>query len=61
MKRNELKKLLEQYSPKKIIFQYINGKINLTSKQIDFLIDLSGKYVLSSLNIGPNVNPSSRL
>lgn len=40
MKRNELKKLLEQYSPKKIIFQYINGKINLTSKQIDFLIDL---------------------
>lgn len=41
----EYKKLLKQYSPKKIINMYIMGKIDLKSKQIDELIELKNKEV----------------
>lgn len=39
----EFKKLLKQYSPKKIIYMHIERKINLTSKQLDKVIELKRK------------------
>lgn len=36
----EFKKLLKRYSPKKIIYMHTNWKINLTSKQLDKVIEL---------------------
>ena len=39
----EFKKLLKKYSAKKIIYKHTDRVINLTSKQIDMLIELKNK------------------
>ena len=48
----ELKKLLKEYTPKEIIYQYTMYKINLSSKQIQLLIKLKdgGKNERSNSN-----------
>ncbi len=48
----ELKKLLKEYTPKEIIYQYTMYKINLSSKQILLLIKLKdgGKNERSNSN-----------
>lgn len=43
MEDKELKKLLKTKTPKEIIYMYTMYKINLTSKQIDYLIKLKGE------------------
>lgn len=40
MNEREFKKLLKAESPKKIIYMHTNGNINLTSKQLDKVIEL---------------------
>ena len=42
-KDREVKKLLKQYSAKKIIYMHTERKINLTSKQLDMLIEMKNK------------------
>lgn len=42
-KDKEVKKLLKQYSAKKIIYMHIMREINLTSKQLDMLIEMKNK------------------
>lgn len=39
----EFKKLLKNYSAKKIIQMHVMSEINLTSKQLDKLIELKNK------------------
>lgn len=45
MKKNEFIKILKEYEndPKRIIGKHIHSKINLTSKQLDIVIDLKNK------------------
>lgn len=42
-KDREFKKLLKEYSAKKVIQMHIMSKINLTSKQLDKAIELKNK------------------
>ena len=41
----ELKKLLKKFSAKKIIYMHTDREINLTSKQLDKLIELKNRMV----------------
>lgn len=34
----EFKRLIKKYKPKQVIYQHVMWKINLTSKQLDYLI-----------------------
>lgn len=42
-KDKEVKKLLKQHSAKKIIYMHCMREINLTSKQLDMLIEMKNK------------------
>lgn len=43
MKKKEFNKLLKEKTPKEIIYMYTMWKINLTDKQLDYVIDLKNK------------------
>ena len=45
MKDREFKKLLKEHSAKEIIYMHTDSKINLTSKQLDKVIELKNKAV----------------
>lgn len=45
MKEKEFKKLLKEYEPKKIIYLYTTSQINLTSKQLNKVIELKNKQI----------------
>lgn len=43
MKEKEYKRLLKEYEPKRIIYMYIDGKIDLYAKQLKEVINLKNK------------------